>query len=78
MKKPERDAETHFKWAQDKFRRGDDRGAIADYDRTIELNPDDAEAYYYRGDVKYELGDYEGAEADRKLAIELEPEIEDR
>ena len=56
-----------------KFIQGDYRGAIADYDRAIELRPDYAEAYYLRGSAKMGLGDYRGAIADYDRAIELDP-----
>ena len=61
-----------------KFIQGYYRGAIADYDRAIMLNPSLAEAHYNQGVAKSKLGDHDGAEADRQRAIELDPEIEDR
>ena len=61
-----------------KYLQGDYDGAIADYSRAIELDPDDAAAYYNRGNAKSELDDYHGAIADYSRAIELDPEIEDR
>ena len=73
LKKHERDAETHFKWGNAKFGQGNLRGAIADYDRAIELNPNYAEAYFLRGVAKVVLGDYRGAKADFDRAIELNP-----
>ena len=36
-------------------------GAIADYNKAIELNPNYAEAYYNRGSEKSDLKDYDGA-----------------
>ena len=38
--------------------------SITDYNRAIELNPEDASAYYNRGRAKDKLGDYDGAVAD--------------
>ena len=73
LEKHARDAETHFKWGHDKFRRGDLRGAIADFDRAIELKPDYAEAYFLQGVAKVMLGDHDGAIADYDQAIELNP-----
>ena len=61
-----------------KHKLGDREGAIADFDRAIELNPNHAGAYYNRGSAKSDLGDQAGAEADRKRAIELDPAVEDR
>ena len=77
LKKHERDAETHFEWGNDKFMQGNLRGAIADYDRAIELNPDYAEACFFRGGAKVVLGDYRGAKADYDRAIELNPDYAD-
>ena len=73
LKKHERDAETHFKWGNAKFGQGNLRGAIADFDRGIELNPNYAEAYFLRGVAKVMLGDHDGAIADYDQAIELNP-----
>ena len=55
-------------------------GAVADFTKAIELNPDLAEAYYNRGISKYYLEDYYGAIADYTKAIErnfhqLDPDI---
>ena len=58
-----------------KFDEGDYRGAIADYDRAIELKPDYADAYYNRRISKSALGDYYGAIADYSRAIELKPDF---
>ena len=47
------------------------RDAIADYDKAIELKPDDAEAYNNRGNAKAELKDLDGACLDWSKAGEL-------
>jgi tetratricopeptide (TPR) repeat protein len=52
---------------------GEYRAATADYDRAIELNPDDADNYINRGRVNSDLGDYQAAIADYDRAIELNP-----
>jgi tetratricopeptide (TPR) repeat protein/S1-C subfamily serine protease len=54
---------------------GDKQGAIADYNKAIELKPDDAEAYNNRGNARYHLGDKKGAIADYTKAIELKPDL---
>ena len=51
----------------------DNRGAIQDFNKSIELKPT-ALAYYNRGYSKGKLEDYHGAIQDFTKAIELEPE----
>lgn len=52
----------------------DERGAIQDYNRAIELNPNYAEAYNNRGITKSNLKDYRGAIQDYNKTIELNPD----
>lgn len=44
-----------------------------DYDKAIELSPDNADAYYRRGDANDEMGEYGKAIVDYNKAIELDP-----
>jgi tetratricopeptide (TPR) repeat protein len=60
-----------------KGRLQDYRGAIADFNRAIELNPNLALTYYNRGLSKYKLQDYRGAIADYNKEIELNPNFEE-
>ena len=53
--------------------RGDLEGAISDFTRAIELNPEYADAYGDRGRAKGAKGDYSGALSDLSRAIELDP-----
>jgi tetratricopeptide (TPR) repeat protein len=53
--------------------KGDLDGAIADYSRSIELNPQNANAYNSRGLAKQAKGDLDGAIADFNRVIELAP-----
>lgn len=53
---------------------GDLRGALADYERAIALNPKSARAYYSRGWAKGVAGDYLGEIEDSEHAYQLEPE----
>jgi len=53
--------------------KGDLDGALADYNKAIEINPDYVLAYNNRGNVKKEKGDWNGALADYNKAIEIEP-----
>ena len=66
-------AEEYFYSAYNKYNLKDYYGAIADYNKAIELNPNDASAYYNRGISKDDLEDYYGAIADYNKAIELNP-----
>ena len=57
---------------------GDHKGAIADFDKAIKLNPKDEYAYNNRGIAKESTGDYKGAIADWGKAIELNPSLKDK
>ena len=59
---------------ESKLTLNDYSGAIVDFNKAIELNPNGPLAkssYYYRGNAKSELKDYEGAIADYDKAIEI-------
>ncbi len=60
--------------AGDKYIKGDYRGAIADFNQAIQLNPEFAFAYNDRGTAHYGLGNYRGAIADYDKAIQIDPE----
>lgn len=53
--------------------KGDLEGAIADYNRALELNPRYAPAYNNRASAKHDTGDLDGAIADLNRALELDP-----
>ena len=55
--------------------RGDLDGALADFNKAIELKPDLAAAWNNRGLVKQTKGDRVGALADFSRAIELKPDL---
>ncbi len=57
-----------------KSKLGDNKGAIADYDMAIKLNPKHANAYNNRGETKSKLGDKKGAIADYNIAIGIDPQ----
>ena len=67
-------AETYFTWGNTKYYLGDYKGAIADYDSAIRLNPDDTDAYNNRGIAKSDLGQHFAAIADYDSAIRLNPD----
>jgi len=54
-------------------KKGDLDGALADYNRAIELNPHDATPYNNRGLVKMAKGNLDGALADYDRALQISP-----
>jgi tetratricopeptide (TPR) repeat protein len=64
--------------ALQKYNKQDYRGAVADYDRAILIDPNYAKAYSYRGFVKAgQLQDYRGGLTDLNRAIQLDPKLAD-
>ena len=61
----------HWDRADSKAALGNQAGAIADYDRAVELNRDTLGVYYNRGLCKDDLRDYAGAIADYDRAVGL-------
>ena len=66
-------AEKYFKLGLEKYDKKDYQGAIADFDKAIEINPKYADAYNNRGNAKNQLKQYQEAIADYNKAIELNP-----
>ena len=64
----------YFNRAFEKGENGDYYGAISDYTKAIEINPNDSLAYYNRGNSKRKLKDYYGAISDYTKAIEINPQ----
>ena len=58
----------------DKYDAGNYQGAIADFNKAIEIDPQNADAYYYRAYAKGQLKDYQGAIADFTKTIEINPQ----
>ena len=72
-------AQDYFRRAMRRYRSQDRAGAIADFDRAIQLQPNFPDAYNNRGIVKGSLGDKALAIADYSQAIALNPKFfEDR
>ena len=74
---PSLSASDYFDRALKKQNQGDNQGAIVDYNKAIEINPNYSLAYYGRGLAKYDLGDKQGAIVDYNKAIELNPNLAD-
>jgi tetratricopeptide (TPR) repeat protein len=67
----------YFASAERKYSAGDYQGALADYNRAIELNPKMAIAYNNRGSLKEnQLQDLQGALSDYDRAIKLNPKMD--
>ena len=68
-------ADNSFNSGVDKYEQGDYQGAIADYNKAIEINPKDAITHTNRGNVKDDLEDYQGAIADYTKVIDMNPQF---
>ena len=56
-----------------KYNLGDLRGAKADFDKAVQINPVFTSGYHYRGITESRFGNYEQALADLQTAIDLRP-----
>jgi len=63
-------AEDYFNSGFDKYNQQDYKGAIQDYTKAIELNPNYTDAYHNRGVAKGYLQDYRGEIQDYNKAEE--------
>jgi len=63
-----------FNRGNENFLRGDTNGALAEFNRAIELDSKYVKAYPNRAFLKQARGDFEGAIADYTRAIELKPD----
>ena len=66
-------AVNHLQQGKVKVRRGDYKGAIADFTQEIQINPKSTEAYISRGLAHHDLEDFKKAIADFNQALILEP-----
>jgi tetratricopeptide (TPR) repeat protein len=71
--KPAAAADAYFDSAMAKEGKRDWDGAIADFTKAIELQPDDAVNYQFRAHAKHFKGDFDGAIADYTRSIALKP-----
>lgn len=65
-------ANDYIQKGNEKSNNRDYRGAISDFTKAIELNPQYASVYYFRGIAKVEIDDNNGAISDFSKAIELD------
>ncbi|MDG1684596.1 MAG: tetratricopeptide repeat protein [Flavobacteriaceae bacterium] len=63
--------EYYYNLGNSKMDTEDYYGAISDFTRAIEINPNYGEAYSYRGVSKAKLGDYNGACKDANKSQKL-------
>ncbi|MHC5927506.1 tetratricopeptide repeat protein [Nostoc sp.] len=70
----EEEAEIWFNQGYEQYMAGDFVGAIASYDRAIEIKPDNDSAWYNRGITLDNLGRFEEAIASYDRAIEIKPD----
>ncbi|MEB3340097.1 DnaJ domain-containing protein [Okeania sp.] len=54
---------------------GDYHGAILDYTKALEINPDWVQVLYHRGFASYKLQDYRNADLDYTKALSLDPSL---
>ena len=66
-------ADDFFITAGNKSQKGNYRGAIADYDRVLAMNPQFGEVYFRRGIARSLIKDWRGADADYTQAIAIAP-----
>jgi len=71
--KTDKDAAIYLNSGRAKLANGDLDGALADFNKSIELKPDDAAAYGDLGFLKQSKGDLDGALADLNKAIKFKP-----
>jgi len=67
-------AEDYFNSGVEKFNTGNNKTAISDLDKAIELNPKFIKAYLLRGTSKWGIGDLNGAMEDYDRAIQYNPQ----
>lgn len=65
--------EEYFKRGLAKANSGDDLGAIAEWNKAINIDSTHAGVYYNRGFAKSKFKDYKGAMSDYNKAIEIAP-----
>ena len=67
-------ANQYFDQGVEKYKDGNYQGAIDDWSKAIEIDPQNAVAYYNRGLANSNLKDYQAAIDDWSKAIEINPQ----
>ena len=70
-------AEAFYSLGVEKFRVKNYAGAIVDFNKAIELNPEYVRAYYERGRTQARLGNYDSAIASCTQVLEMDPDAAD-
>jgi tetratricopeptide (TPR) repeat protein len=70
-----KDVDTYFTQGFKKVELKNFRGAIADFNKILEIDPNNAYAYLGRGFSRFGLESYEGAKKDFDKALEITPNI---
>jgi len=68
-------ADDFYIQGEEKYNKGDYQGALAAYDRAIQLNPNYADAYIERGNILNILGNKQGALDDYNQALRINPNM---
>ena len=68
-------ATIYFNSGEAKYDQEDYQGALADYTKSIEINPNDAFAYVRRGEIYQTLENYQSAIAEYDKALDIDPQI---
>ena len=63
----------YYRQGKEKYYDGDAEAAITDFNKVIELNPNDPQTYRYRAKAKAKLEDYHAAIEDYDKSIKLNP-----
>ncbi|MCF8230484.1 MAG: tetratricopeptide repeat protein, partial [Bacteroidales bacterium] len=66
---------SYYRWGVLKYQSGNYDGAVQDFDKAVEINPEtkDFMLYSYRGNAKTKLRDFNGAIEDFDRALDIEP-----